>query len=321
MVLRWLVTVAAVFAAAACGGKSTPPPEVGAPVAAPAPRVLAPHETITATRMMKDVEWLCDPAREGRGFYQPGGRAAADWIERQFRDAGLDVSRQAIRNGADNVIGVLAGGDSAVIVAAHYDHMGIDDDGAVHPGADDNASGVAVMLAVMRAVADLEPGHTVVFIAFGAEEDGLRGSNVYVHDPLWPLDRTALVVNFDMVGRNLFEMIGDGRRDAVAVVGLDTDETLSALAKRAAEAEDMYLLSGSAELIARFGFDGRTDDWWFRKKDVRTVHFSTGLHRDYHKPTDTPDKLRPRQLTRIARIATRIVVDVAELGPAREPSL
>lgn len=308
MHLRALLLVAV----AACGGPSAPAPAPAlAPAPAPEARAPAPWESITGERMLADVEWLCAPERKGRGYYQDGGRAASDWVAKQFRDAGLEVTRQPLTNGADNVIGMLRGDDMAVIVSAHYDHLGEDETGVVYPGADDNASGVAAMLAILRSVSDLGEGHTVIFIAFGAEEDGLVGSNTYVHDPIWPLERTMVVVNFDMVGRNLFELIGDGRSSSVGVVGLETSELHREVTERAAKAEAMALLSGSAKLVARFGFDGRTDDWWFRQQGVKTIHFSTGLHRDYHKATDTPDRLRPAQMERVAKIATRIVVELS----------
>jgi len=301
------------LAVAACGGTPAPAPQ-SARAPAPPVRAAAPWESITSERMMADVRWLCAPERKGRGYYQDGGRAASDWVARQFDEAGLEVTRQALNNGADNVIGIRRGDDMAVIVTAHYDHLGEDEAGTVFPGADDNASGVAAMLAIMRSTADLDGGHTVIFIAFGAEEDGLIGSNIYVHDPIWPLARTLVMINFDMVGRNLFELLGDGRPSSVGVVGLEASELHREVTERAAKAEAMALLSGSAKLVARFGFDGRTDDWWFRQEGVKTIHFSTGLHRDYHKATDTPDRLRPAQMQRIARVATRIVVELAELG-------
>jgi len=313
MVSRALLLAAAL--SAACGGpaKATAPAApVLAVAVAPAPKPAPPPwDSIARADIVRDVAWLTADERKGRGFDQPGGEAAAAWIEQRFRDAGLEVVRQPIGNGADNVIGILRGGEQAVIVSAHYDHLGVDAAGVVYPGADDNASGVAVMLAILGALHELSAGDTLIFIGFGAEEDGLRGSNVYVHDPVWPLERTRVLVNFDMVGRNLFELIGAGQRDAVGVVGLEAAELHRDVAMRAAEAEGMTLLAGSADLIARFGFDGRTDDWWFRQEGVPTIHFSTGLHRDYHEPTDTADRLKPEQMTHIARLAARIVVELS----------
>jgi hypothetical protein len=291
------------------------------PASAPAGSVPAADDNpaftpeIDEAQIMADVRWLCDPARQGRGYYQAGGRAAADFMAERFAELGYEVTRQSMPEGADNVIARLPGGDDAIVVAAHYDHLGVDEHGTVYPGADDNASGAAVLLAIARALAPYRGGKTVLFVAFGAEEDTLRGSRHYVGNPAWPLARTRVMVNFDMVGRNLFEFLGEGQMGAVAVVGLEQSAMLHEVARAAAELEQLRLVHGTVDLLARFGFDGRTDDWWFREKGIPTIHFSTGLHHDYHKPTDTPEKLKPRQMLLIARVAARIVFTLAALTP------
>src|SRR5690606_39593226 len=117
--------------------------------------------------------------------------------------------------GVDNVIGIKRGGPQAVLVSAHYDHLGVDRQGRVFPGADDNASGAAVLLGLARAAARRSFRHTVLFVAFGAEEAGLVGSGVYVSRPTWPLDRTLAIINFDMVGRRFFDWCS-GRAAAAA---------------------------------------------------------------------------------------------------------
>jgi Zn-dependent M28 family amino/carboxypeptidase len=308
----------------AVGEPALPDPVAGAPTLAaaePAPAVPAwPAERISTEALLADVAWLTAPERAGRGSFQAGGRAAADWLAARFRELGFEVVRQPIDSGeggagsADNVIGIRRGGEHAVLVSAHYDHLGVDGDGVVYPGADDNASGVAVMLAIARALGDARGGHTVVFVGFGAEEAGLLGSGAYVRDPVWPLERTLVLVNFDMVGRNFFEYMGAGQPGSVAVIGLEASAAHRAAARQAAEAEGLSLIAASGQFIARLGFDARTDDWWFRERGVATIHFSTGLHRDYHAATDTVERLRPDQLLRIARTAARLVAQLAELS-------
>lgn len=263
---------------------------------------------------MTDVEWLCAPARAGRGSFQPGGRLAADYMARQLAAAGLEVVRQPIGAGADNVIGVKRGGPEAVLVSAHYDHLGVDAAGRVYPGADDNASGAAVLLGMARAAASRRFDKTVLFVAFGAEEAGLVGSGAYIADPLWPLDRTAAVINFDMVGRNFFGW-GANRPGAAAIVGLEGHPALAAAARAAAARADLDLVSVPAHLVELFGFEDRTDDWWFRRRGVLSIHISTGLHGDYHQPSDTPDKLSPAQLERVARTATGLLDYLAARRP------
>lgn len=251
---------------------------------------------------MHDVEWLVDPERAGRGSFQPGSLAAARYIARAFADAGLEVHNQEVPGGAINVIGLRRAGPEAVLISAHYDHLGIDRAGVVYPGADDNASGTAVLLGLARATATRDYQRTLVFVATGAEEAGLIGMGAYIRAPLWPLEQTRVVVNFDMVGRNFFEW-GSGKPATAAVVGLEADPLIARAAHRAAERAGLELVAAPADLVELFGFQDRTDEWWFRRREVPALHFSTSLHPDYHQPTDTVDKLVPMQLERIAKTA------------------
>jgi Zn-dependent M28 family amino/carboxypeptidase len=262
---------------------------------------------------MADVRRLCAPELAGRGSYQEGGERAAEYMAAALRDAGLEVVRQPILGRIDNVIGIKRAGEDAVLVSAHYDHLGVDAAGRVYPGADDNASGAAVLLGMARAAAGRQFRHTVLFIAFGAEEVGLAGSGVYVADPTWPLERTRAVINFDMVGRNFFEW-GSGRRGAAAIVGLENRPDLLALARRAASRAGLDLVPVPAALVELFGFEDRTDDWWFRRRGILSIHMSTSLHEDYHRTTDTPDRLAPAQLERVARTATALLEHLAGEG-------
>jgi len=294
--------VAAALLLAACGGRSAPASTGGVTPAAAdkTPAWFAP-EALAA-----DVAWLCDRARAGRGAYQPGGRAAADWFAARFAELGLEVQRQPIPGGSENVFGLLRGDDRAVVVSAHYDHLG-DQEGTVYPGADDNASGAAVLLALARdAARGPRPRHTLLFAAFGAEELGLLGSGEYVNRPVWPLARTLAVINFDMVGRNFFEA-GAAQPATAAVIGLETLDGARAVAEEAAAAAGLKIVPAPAGLLEVFGYANRTDDWWFRRRGVPAIHFSTGMHDDYHQPTDTPERLVPAQLARVARTAAALV--------------
>jgi len=296
-------TLAALIAAG-CGGHPAAEPSA-AVSAAPAPPAEAPA-WLAAPALASDVAWLCAPERAGRGAYQPGGAATADWIAGIFGDLGLEVIRQPIGGGGDNVIGVLRGDQRAVLVAAHYDHLGLDDAGVVYPGADDNASGVAVLLALARDTVRHRPRHTVLFAAFGAEELGLLGSGEYVVHPVWPLAATDAVMNFDMVGRNFFEA-GADQPAAAAVIGLETLDGARVAADRAAATAGLKMIPAPAGLLEVFGYANRTDDWWFRRRGIPAIHFSTGMHDDYHQPSDTPDRLVAEQLARVASTAAGLL--------------
>lgn len=257
---------------------------------------------------------MCADARAGRGSFQPGAAATADYFAREMKKLGIEVVRQSLRsNTAQNVIGIYRGTDKAsrkaVIVSSHYDHLG-SVDGVIYPGADDNASGAAVLLAIARDAVRRKYAHTILFIAFGAEEAGLVGSAYYVSHPVWPLNETLALINFDMVGRNFFEA-GSNKPATVGVVGLDVDKRARAAADAAAKRAKLELVSAPAGLVRLVGFSFRTDDWWFRGRIPLAVHFSTGLHEDYHKPTDTADKLVPAQMSRIARTAAGLLAHLA----------
>jgi aminopeptidase YwaD len=215
-----------------------------------------------------------------------------------------------------NVAAVLPGRDLAlaaecVVVGAHYDHLGLGGDaslapeklGAVHPGADDNASGVAALLGVARAFAAEGPARrTVLFAAFGAEELGLLGSAQLVKAPpaRCPVERMQLMVNLDMVGRP--------REGKVYVDGADTAKGLRA------EVEALAAAAPRLPLHVAFGGGGYgpSDHTSFYARGVPVLFLFTGAHADYHRPTDTADKIDPAGLAAVARLAHRLARDGAE---------
>lgn len=207
----------------------------------------------------------------------------------------VDLGSDEIRGA--NVIGVLPGtdpalADEAVVIGAHYDHLGLVG-GVIHPGADDNASGTATVVGLARAFAAAGgTGRTLVFALFGAEELGLIGSGHYVTSPVLPLARTVAMVNFDMVGR-----LGDRR---INVAGGDSGSDLRALASEAAQKEGITLnLQGSPY--------GPSDHSKFYDAGIPVLFFHTGSHDDYHRPTDTADKIDTGGMARTAAIAARVI--------------
>jgi hypothetical protein len=202
---------------------------------------------------------------------------------------------------AANVIGILPGTDparasEAVVVGAHYDHLGRAD-GVVYPGADDNASGTAVVLGLARAFAAAGGAdRTLVFALFGAEELGLIGSRHYVDHPAVPLDRTVAMVNFDMVGRL------SGR--TLSVGGGDSGNRLRALVSAAAQ------LEGLAPDVHGSPY-GPSDHARFYAAGVPVLFFYTGAHSDYHRPSDTADKIDAAGMARVAALGARVIDGLA----------
>jgi hypothetical protein len=178
--------------------------------------VVAAGPVLADGALEKGVETLSAESFEGRGAGTDGLDRALEYIEKRFAEVGLqpigaDGYRQSF-DGPDgttlvNLVGVLGAVESKqhAIIGAHYDHLGMGEgtanEGSLHPGADDNASGVAVLLECARRLAGEELAHPVIFIAFAGEETGLLGSAHYVNNPVKPLAGCVAMVNLDTVGR------------------------------------------------------------------------------------------------------------------------
>jgi hypothetical protein len=216
-----------------------------------------------------------------------------------------DVERQ--NKTVHNVAAWLPGESSEyLIIGAHYDHLGLgeqnslatgDQKGKPHPGADDNASGTAGVLELARYFAHgPKPKRGILFITFAAEELGLLGSSYYVNHPELPLDQCVAMINLDMIGR-----IRDGK---VYVGGTGTGSTFQKLLE---EVRPKYKLT--LDLSEQAGY-GSSDHASFTPRDVPVLFFFSGLHADYHRPTDTWDKIDSQQASQlldfIAEVATRL---------------
>ena len=258
-----------------------------------ASRAASPSATVRE-RLLEDLRWLCAPEQRGRG--QEDLMRVPLWIEARFRAAGLlPLYGHSYLDGFSlmgvkgvNVGGVLPGRGwpkdrRHVIVSAHHDHLGLDGHGGFYPGAADNAAGVAAML---RILSDLAPRagqleKSVVFLAFDLEERGLFGSRHYVKHPALPLESLTVFTTMDILGRELLNL--DGAR--LAVMGVERSGELGALAGRACP-EGLELFFLGSDVIG-----SRSDYAAFRKRGIPFLFFSTGENRDYHKISDTPDRI------------------------------
>lgn len=207
---------------------------------------------------------------------------------------------------AHNVVGVIEGSDPIlknenIVIGAHYDHLGRGGEGSlaprsgeIHHGADDNASGTAGVLELARIFSAQRSKlkRTLVFIAFSGEEEGLLGSNYYVNHPLVPLDKTVAMINMDMIGR---------MNDSKLIIG------------GVGTAKEWRQLIGSGDTLAltlnEDGY-GPSDHSSFYLKQVPVLFFWTGTHNDYHKPSDTFDKINYNDEARILKMVARIVRDI-----------
>lgn len=203
-----------------------------------------------------------------------------------------------------NVVGLLPGADpalahEAVVLGAHYDHLGRAGD-TLYPGADDNASGTAVVVTLARAFAAAGGARRpLVFALFGGEELGLLGSRRHVAQ--WvPAQRPAVMLNFDMVGRM--------RGDKLQVGGVDSGNGWRAVLEPAAKAIGVDLTMRGAPFAP-------SDHIQFYRAGVPVLFFTTGIHGDYHGPGDTADKINAGGLARVAALAAHVVERVAGGAP------
>ncbi len=235
----------------------------------------------------------------------------------------LTVGIEQRRAGTANVLGLLPGSDpglagECVVVGAHYDHLGYGGEGAmnpedvgkVHPGADDNASGTAALLSLARAFAAAgPPRRTVLFAAFSGEELGVLGSSWLVQSPpaACPVERMQLMVNLDMVGRP--------REGKVFVEGAGSARGLRQ------EVEALPARPPALPLRIAFAGDGYgpSDQTPFLAKGVPVLFLHTGAHSDYHRVTDTADKIDAPGLAAVARLAFRAAFDAANRPDRLEP--
>ena len=214
----------------------------------------------------------------------------------------MNIDIETTRATVNNVLAWLPGQtDEYVIIGAHYDHLGRGNFdslapsqiGQIHPGADDNASGTAGVLELARMFAP-ERGklkRSILFMDFAGEELGLLGSAYWVKDPTRPLDKAVAMLNMDMIGR-----IKD---DKVYIGGVGTGSTLKPVMEQAAEG------SAIQDRILAGGYSS-SDHTSFVTKKIPVLFFFSGLHSDYHKPSDTWDKINAPSAARLLDVVESV---------------
>jgi Peptidase family M28/PDZ domain/PA domain len=225
-------------------------------------------------------------------------------------DLQVDVERDV--KTVHNVVAYLPG-DTAeyVVIGAHYDHLGLGGahslapsmTGTIHPGADDNASGTAGVIELARWFSrQPKQKRGILFITFAGEEEGLLGSSYYVQHPDLPLDRAVAMINMDMIGR-----VRDGK---VFIGGSDTGTTLRPLLDQVIPKYPLH-----ADYSDSSGY-GSSDHTSFTIGKVPVLFFFSGLHGDYHKPSDTWDKIDAPDAVTVLKLVAEVTEDLRE-SPAR----
>ncbi len=277
--------------------------------------------------MTADVRFLASDLLEGREVGTRGEQLAAEYIATRFEGIGIppvsasyfqDFSVQKKSNPhADapaeddpviqgkNVVAFLdRGKENTLVLGAHYDHLGYGPEGslysgppAIHNGADDNASGVALLLAFAEGLKDLSGNYNYMFIAFSGEEKGLWGSNFFAKNPMINLNNVNAMLNFDMVGR-----LNPSKQ--LAVYGTGTSPSWKTLLST----HNTFQLSIKEEASGV----GPSDHTSFYLQDLPVLQFFTGQHEDYHRPTDDFDKINFDGMHTLYQYVMSIMIDMAD---------
>lgn len=272
-----------------------------------------------------------EPAGDDKGFAQPFERM--ELVQKEAPGADGRLAFEGQKRTCRNLLAWLPGSDPKlqaeyVLVGAHYDHLGRRGDDTFH-GADDNASGIAGMLAVARALVqgEAKPRRSVLFAAFDAEEQGLIGSEYFARHPTRPLAQCVAMINLDMIGRPRLldrkqltmpkRLVGIPDAPAVGVLGTAQSPELDRLARAVFGAAKLPLFApqdfGILAKVIEEQAAGRSDHAPFERRKIPFLHFSTSENDDYHQPTDTIDKVDPETVWRIAQCIYRLVLAVDAL--------
>jgi Zn-dependent M28 family amino/carboxypeptidase len=291
-------------------------------VAAAAPALAGPGD-----KALDDVRILSADDMQGRAPGTPGSEKARAYILSRFAEIGLsplgDRFEQpftfAKRDGSTvqgtNLIARIKGTESgkAMVVSAHYDHLGVRD-GQIYNGADDNASGVAGLLAVAEAFKAKPPRHDVILAVVDAEEGGLRGARAFVAAPPVPLATIALNVNFDMLSKN--------QKNELYVAGTAPFPYLKPILVKVATTAPVTLKLGHDT-----DADGKENNWTnqsdhyaFGEKGVPWVYFGVEDHPEYHKPTDdfatVPQDFFKRSVATVVQASQALERDLDDVAKA-----
>jgi len=283
--------------------------------------------------MKDDVYFLADDKLEGRETGTPTEKESAKYLAERFKDMGLlpkgtdgylqnftfkpkthpHGEATFVKNKEDstitgvNVVAYIDNkAENTVIIGAHYDHLGHGiegtlhrgEKGAIHNGADDNASGVAVMMNIANKLKGKSTNNNYLFISFSGEEMGLLGSNYWVKNPTIDTKKVNYMINMDMVGR-----LNEER--AIAIYGVGTSPKFS---------QTLFANNTDFKLTEKESGVGPSDHTSFYLADMPVLHFFTGQHEDYHKPTDDAEKLNYEGMEDISNYIMAIIGDLDDEG-------
>lgn len=281
--------------------------------------------TITAEELKDHLYTFASDEFMGRETGEPGQKMAAEYLKTEYKKLGLpsplggddyfqEVPSSAFSRGnvkdTENVLAYIKGSsmpEEILVISSHYDHVGVDDEGNIFNGADDDGSGTVAILEIAEAFKKAQkdgytPKRSILFLNVTGEEKGLVGSKFYTDNPVFPLAQTVANLNIDMIGR-----VGKGMENAGDYVYLIGSDKLSTELHDLSEEVNRKYLNLNLDYTYndendpnRFYY--RSDHYNFAKNDIPIIFYFNGVHEDYHRPTDTPDKINYELLTKRAKL-------------------
>ena len=319
--LFWLVRFALLPAVSICGlGRTSRATE--------ATELATALDSVTTGELKRHAEFLADDTLEGREAGSRGGQAAANYLAKEFDRHSLTPAGegksyfQGFNGSCRNILGLMEGSDpklkeQVIVFGAHYDHVGYGRKGNsygpigyIHNGADDNASGVSGLLEIVDAIRKLPvaPKRSILFALWDAEEVGLIGSRHWISRPTLPLARVALCINIDMIGRL--------KNQRVEVYGT---RTLAGSRRLVCEQ------NAASDLTLDFNWQVKADSDHhpFFAQGIPFLMLHTGLHENYHRPSDDANLLNLEGMQQVTRLTLQTLLrtaDAEQLGSFREVS-
>lgn len=255
-----------------------------------------------AVELLRDVETLSSGAMSGRRVGTEGGAKARAYVAQRFKESGLEFyaasplqfftfkePRTNVEQRGANVVGYVKGKtfpQSHIVVTAHYDHLGVHN-GEIYNGADDNASGTAALFALGKYFSKHRPAHSIIFVAFDAEEGSGAGARKFVSEPPVAISSIILNVNLDMISRN--------DRNELYAAGTHHYPFLKSHLEKVRAGAAVKLLFGhdSPELPSQQNWTTQSDHIAFHRAKIPFIYFGVEDHKDYHKPTDDFANINP----------------------------
>lgn len=297
--------------------------------------------TITSQELKDHLYTFASDEFMGRETGMPGQKMAADYLKTEYMDVGIpsplgendyyqDIPSSYFNDrfgDTENVVAFIKGRDydteprEYLVISAHYDHVGTDEQGNVYNGADDDGSGTVAILeiaeAFKQAVKDgYRPKRSILFLHFTGEEKGLLGSRFYTENPIFPLDETITDLNIDMIGR--IDPAHEDNPNYIYLIGSNMLSTeLHEISEKAnAQYVQLNLDYKYNEKDDPNRFYYRSDHYNFAKHGIPVIFYFNGVHEDYHKKTDEPQKIEYDLLEKRAKLIFHTAWKVANADHA-----